>query len=141
MSDGATWIIEHKTAFKYKGHNTRTPDSLYSICCLYLLELTGEEFENEDSRCDFTRFRIYLDRNNEIIIKNLVIDSLIAQINPILSSCEIESDWCTIPDYIVTISDNGKFKRLRNTKDGDLYLDILYYFEDFSSIIFINFSI
>lgn len=131
MMDGDTWIIEYKSAIKYKGHSTRTPDSIYATCCLYLLELTGEIFEKEDSRCEYSRFRIYLNMNNEIIIKNLIFDSLIAQVNLILSSYTFKSDWCEIPDYIVTISENGKFKGLRNTKDGNTFLDFLYYFEDF----------
>jgi hypothetical protein len=130
MLDGNYWVLEHKAGQIYKGHSTREPDSLYALCCLYLLELTGEVYGKEDDASEYSRKRIYLNNKNEIVSKEEIIDSLIAHVNLFLKSNKIESIWCQIPDYIVTISTKGKLMSIKSIMGEGLYLDFLYFFED-----------
>lgn len=132
MCDGTTWILEQRSAFDYKAHETNEPDSLFKICGLYLLELTGREYHKADVPCDYSNNRIFLNNNYEIISKNVVIDSLIAHLNREFSKKPPKSDWCYYPDNIIEINSRGKVTKVKTLKGEGFFLDIAYYFEDWS---------
>lgn len=132
MCDGTTWILEHRSAFDYKAHETNEPDSLFMICGLYLLELTGREYHKTDVPCDYSNNRIFLNNEFEIIHKNEVIDSLIAHLNREFSKKPPKSDWCNYPDNIITINSRGKVTKVKTLTGEGFFLDIAYYFEDWT---------
>ena len=132
MFDGTTWIFENRSAFDYKAHETNEPDSLFMICGLYLLELTGREYHKAEVSCDYSNNRIFLNNNYEIISKNVVIDSLIAHLNREFTKKPPKSDWCNYPDNIISINSRGKVTKVKTLKGEGFFLDIAYYFEDWT---------
>ncbi len=48
MTDGATWILEHKTPDTFKAHYTNIPSKAIKESCVYLLKLTNLEIADKD---------------------------------------------------------------------------------------------
>lgn len=41
MFDGASWVLEKKTATNYKAFKTNNPNDTFANCCMFLIEKTG----------------------------------------------------------------------------------------------------
>ena len=48
MTDGATWLLEHKNASRYKAHKTNYPEESIKESCLYLINLTRLRIKKRD---------------------------------------------------------------------------------------------
>lgn len=127
MTDGASWILEHRTGFDYKGHETNDPQDDFEVCCLYLLELAEIDYQKDKG---YASQKIYLNKSNEIVKEKELLESLVNYLNSHFANNPPKSKWCNYPDNILTINKRGKVTRVQSLKGEGLYLDILYYFED-----------
>jgi hypothetical protein len=126
-TDGASWILEHRTGFAYKGHETNDPKEDFEVCCLYLLELAEVDY---DKGLGYANQTIYLNVDNEIVKEIEILDSLVSYLNRHFENKPPKSKWCNYPDNIITINKRGKVTRVQSLKEEGFFLDILYYFED-----------
>jgi hypothetical protein len=127
MTDGASWILEHRTGIDYKGHVTNFPNKDFEICCLYLLELASIDYQKDKG---YASQIIYLNKDNEIVKEKELLDSLVSYLNRQFANKPPKSKWCNYPDNILTINKRGKVTRVQSLKGEGFFLDLLYYFED-----------
>lgn len=131
MTDGTSWIIEHKTEKTYKAHYTNWPNERLKQFGYYLLELTGESFGQLTEASSYAQDKVYLNSDNKIITQEEITKELINHVNSFFELNTIEDKFCLYPDYILTIKESGKVGSVKSAFDGTKFFENLsYFFED-----------
>ncbi len=129
MTDGASWILEHRTGFEYKGHETNDPKEDFEICCLYLLELADIDYDKDDFQLSYINQRIYLNKRNEIIKEGFLKDTILFYLNDYIADKKLQNDWCYYDDLIFTIKPSGKITKIIPPREDSWIEDKIWQFE------------
>ena len=129
MTDGASWILEQRTGFEYKGHKTNSPSSNFEICCLYLLELANIDYNKDAFNLSYANQRIYLDKQNRLIKEDLLKDTILVYLNAYIADNKLKNDWCYYDDLIFTINARGKIVKIKPPREDSWIEDKIWEFE------------
>ncbi len=129
MTDGASWILEHRTGFEYKGHETNDPQENFEICCLYLLELANIDYDKDDFHLSYIDQRIYLNKKNEIIKEEILKDTILFYLNDYIAENKLQNKWCYYDDLILTVKSSGKITKIIPPREETWFEDKIWQFE------------
>ena len=129
MTDGASWIMEHRTGFEYKGHETNEPKKDFEVCCLYLLELANIDYDKDDFQLSYIDQRIYLDKKKQIIKEETLKDTILFYLNGYIAENKLQNDWCYYDDLIFTVKPNGKITKIIPPREETWIEDKIWQFE------------
>lgn len=129
VTDGAFWILEHRTGFDYKGHATNDPKEDFEVCFLYLLELANIDYDKEDFHVSYINQRIYLNKKNEIIKEEILKDTILFYLNDYIAENKLHNDWCYYDDLIFSVKPSGKITKIIPPREENWIEDKIWQFE------------